>query len=289
MMAFTRTPGGLVEKWQFHQLPTVWIEGPSDVCFYKPMSDGIPCRFEPFYGDINAKPLIKALQEHNHPYFVILDGDYRILNRLRAPHKSVLILTRYSFENFLWEPYAVNLVCCLQALCGDEKDLVSADMETAKQMINKELLAAIILDVAARESSSSPKLLPKHIDSILKKGRGIKIDPLKVDKLISEAKNEIDQQALVKAKVAVDKFLRTRCITHLLKGHLLFGLLRRIFTNAAAREMSKKLNSPNDNTLKQLLSAEVWKWSRSDDHKRLKRSFRKKLREVAIQFSEQKR
>ena len=285
-MAFTRTPSGLIEKWRFHQVPTVWIEGPSDLYFYMPISDEIPCRFEPFNGCINAIPLVKALQKHNHPYLVILDGDYRILNRLRAPHRAVIILPRYSFENFLWEPYAVNLVCCLQARCGELKDLVSADMETAKQMIKNELLTAITLDVAARESLSPPKLLPEHIDSILKTGKGINIDPVEVNKLISKAKNEIDQHALEKAKIAVDTFLRTRCITHLLKGHLLFGLLRRIFTNAAAREKAKKVNIPNDDTLKQLLSAEVWKCCRSDDHKRLKRSFRKKLREVARRFSE---
>ena len=288
MTAFSRTPNGLAEKWRFHQIPTVWIEGPSDLYFYKPISDGISCRFEPFKGVKNATSLIAALRNHDYPYLVILDGDYRILNRLRAPHRSVIILKRYSFENFLWESFAVNLVCCLQALCGEEKDLVSADMEIAKQMIKKELLTAIILDVAARESSSSPKLLPKHIDPLLKKGGGIKIDPLKVDKLISKAKNKIDQQAFEKAKVAVDKFLMTRCITHLLKGHLLFGLLRRIITNAAIREKTKKVNIPNDDTLKQLLSAEVWKWCRADDHKRLKRSFRTKLREVAVQFSKQK-
>ena len=286
-MAFTRTSSGLAEKWRFHQVPTVWIEGPTDLCFYKPISDGISCRFEPFHGYPNADSLINALQNKQYPYLVILDGDYRILKRLRAPHRSVLILSRYSFENFLWEPYAVNNVCCLFALCGEEKDLVSKQMEAAKRSIRKELLATISLDVAARESSPSPKVLPESIESILKKGNGIKLDLVKVNKLISNAKGEIDRHTLMKAKFAVDTFLKTRCITHLLKGHLLFGILRRIFKNVVACERGKMLNIP-DNTLKQLISAEVWKRARSNDYKLLKRSFRTKLRRVATQFSEQK-
>ena len=119
-MAFTRTPGGNLKKWRFYPMPLVWVEGETDFCFYRPIADKIPHRFESLGGRKNAEPLIQALRNHNYPYLVILDGDYEILRHSRAPYHSVIILSRYSFENFLWDTATVNYVCRVHARCGDQ-------------------------------------------------------------------------------------------------------------------------------------------------------------------------
>lgn len=155
-MAFTRTPGGLAEKWRFHQVPTIWVEGPTDIFFYEPICDSLCCRLEAFHGAENAEALIKGLVDTDYPYLVILDGDYRILKPVRSQHRCVIVLARYSFENFLWEREAVNRACLRHAQCGDKKDIVTTEMERVAEHLSKELLYAVALDVAARRSPSPP-------------------------------------------------------------------------------------------------------------------------------------
>lgn len=100
---FTRTPTGVVGKWRFYNVPTVWVEGPTDIYFYQPILADLSCRIEAFHGSDNAIALIAELTKYDHPYVVVLDGDYTILSRRRGLHKRLLILRRYSFENYLWE------------------------------------------------------------------------------------------------------------------------------------------------------------------------------------------
>ena len=272
----------MVEKWRFYRLPTVWVEGPTDVVFYEPISDGIACRFEAFRGRSNADSLIRALKDYGYPYVVILDGDYAILKRSRAPHRWVLVLPRYSFENLLWESEAVNKACLRHAQCGEDKDLVSPDMAEVERMIEQDLLCAIILDVAARRFSSPPEVLPNHIEPILRRPDRTEVDPDKITERTERAKNQIDHHIRQGARASVADFLTERRITDLLRGHLLFGLLRRIFTNAAARERGNRINL-HDSALTQMLSDAIWRYCKTGDHQRLRGAFRSKLRGVTAE------
>lgn len=287
MMKFTRTPSGLTNRWQFHKKPTVWVEGPTDINFYKPILDRVCCRFQSYDGYENSKPLIKDLVDNNHPYLVILDGDYRILKQSPVPHKSVITLPRYSCENFLWEPSVVNEVCCVYAEC--QKDMIFGRMEKARKMIKKELLKLITLDVAARELTSAPAVLPRDINSILKNNASIdEVNQYMVNAIIMRVTDKIEKRTLKEAKVSVSKFIQNHCITHLIRGHTLFSLLRRIVTNAIRREIKIGRDMSNED-LMELLSDAIWKHCKSPEHKRLKHSFRKKLREVAKRFDEHKK
>ena len=279
---FTRTPTGLSEKWRFCVEPIVWVEGPSDIAFYRPISHGVSCRFEPFFGRENASHLIRSLLERDYPYVVILDGDYSILKKSRAPHRSVLILPRYSFENLLWESGAVNDVCLQHAQCGEDKDLVSHLMILTERAIRNELLGAIVADIAARWCESSPKVLPDHIDEILANSTGTDLDRSRIATRVESARSTIDKRFLRRSEDLVESFLRNRRVTDLLKGHLLFGILRRILIEAAARERGSRKRLSNDIVVL-MLSAAVWKYCKGGDHRRLKRNFRSKLRHVATQ------
>jgi hypothetical protein len=283
-MAFTRTPGGLAEKWRFHQVPTVWLEGPTDIFFYEPIADGIPCRFEAFHGCNNARALIEALQRHNYPYLVILDGDYGILRRRRSPHRRAIVLPRYSFENLLWEPQAINKACLRYARCGEQKDLVVTEMLQAAQRLNTELLPAVILDVAARRMSAPPKVLPDHIDALLSGRTGTEFNDLNLKKLIEEASSAVDTTRVSEVVPEIHAFLRSRCITHLVEGHLLFGMMRRIFVHAANSERGAKAVA-GDDALLQIFSDAVWRFCRASDHNRLRRAFRSKLKELVTAFT----
>ena len=283
-MAFTRTPSGLAEKWRFHEIPTIWIEGDTDLYFYEPISHGLSCRFEPFHGYKNAQALIDALRAKNYPYLVILDGDYSILKRSRSPHRRVIRLPRYSYENLLWEPEAINKACLRHARCGDSKDLVKKEMSATVRSLKTDIHPALVLDVAARRMDSPPSVLPERVDRLLIKSQTrVDFEPAELKKLIHAAKHEVDADLAKEARREINAFLRERCISHLIPGHFLFGLLRRIFVQAADRERGAKSMSA-DGALLQLLSDAVWEFCTDGDHQRLKRNFRSKLREAVALF-----
>lgn len=283
-MAFTRTPRGLSEKWRFQNLPTVWVEGQTDLYFYAPIAEGLPCRFEAFHGRKNAGALVTSLKEKNYPYLVILDGDYCILEKAKRPHRRVIILSRYSYENFLWNPEIINRVCLIHAQCGEQKDLVKARMLGVVRMLEEEFLPALILDVAARRMDPAPKVLPKRIEPLLKNQTTAKFDSSKLKALVDKARREVDTSSLADSERDIAAFLKVHCISHIVKGHLLFGLLRRIFVQAAKKERSSKIQT-SDYVLLQLFSDAIWRHCKEGDHRRLKRNFRTKLRELSSFYS----
>lgn len=284
MMAFTRTPRGLVEKWRFHKVPTVWIEGPTDFIFYAPVAEGLPCRFESFHGRENARALVDSLKEKNYPYLVILDGDYCILKKMKSIHRRVIMLSRYSYENFLWEPATINRVCLVYAQCGDQKDLVKASMDDAVEMLESKFLPALILDVAARRMNPAPKVLPSRIEPLLESQTSAKFASKKLFSLVNKAREKVDASSVAESERDIAAFLKGRCISHIVRGHYLFGLLRRIFVQAANKERGSKTNA-SDDALLQMFSDAIWRHCREGDHKRLKRNFRTKLRELSSSYS----
>lgn len=276
-MAFTRTPGGLAEKWRFHDVPTIWVEGPTDIFFYEPITENLPCRMEAFHGRNNAKALIQALIVHDYPYLVILDGDYEILKQAKSPHRCVLILARYSFENFLWEHDPINRACLRHARCGENKDLTVAEMDRVAKHLKKELLHAVALDIAARRSPSPPAVLPDAMEQLALNNSGPDLDPAKIAAVVAAVEPQLDPARVTAAKAEIRSFLAKRCITHLIKGHLILGILRRLFLRSAEIESGTK-SSLSPDAFTQILAEMVWRRCRSDDHNRLKRAIRTKTR-----------
>jgi len=285
-MSFTRTPGGLAEKWRFHQVPTIWVEGPTDIFFYEPITEKLPCRMEAFHGCNNAESLVQALVDHDYPYLVILDGDYEVLRKSRSPHRCVLILARYSFENFLWEQDPVNRACLRHARCGENKDLAGAEMERVAKHLKKDLLHVVALDIAARRSPSPPAVLPDAMEQLAQNNLTPDLDPAKIAAVIASVEPQLDAAQVRAAKAEVRAFLANRCITHLLKGHLILGILRRLFLRSAENESGIK-SSLTPDAFTQILAEMVWRRNQSDDHKRLKRAIRTKTRKLVSCYPQQ--
>lgn len=267
--SFTRTPQGLVEKWRFFPVPTVWVEGFTDIYFYEPITSGLDCRTEAFHGIMNSEALIEALVANNYPYIVILDGDYSILRPCAERHRNVVRLKRYSCENFLWEVLPANRLCLRHSHCGDDKDLLVTKMADMVVSLKSVLGHAIVLDVAARRSPIPPKVLPDHIGSLLKEQKSTEIDQEKVDAIALQAEGLIDPEVVSAARLDVELFLRGRCVSHLLKGHLVFGLLKLAFVQAAASELNQNVQISTD-VFMQMLAEMVWRQDLPEDHRQLK-------------------
>lgn len=282
-MAFTRTPTGLAEKWRFHQVPTIWVEGPTDIFFYEPLTDGMSCRMEAFHGVENAEALIQGLVVNDYPYLIILDGDYTILKRSRSPHRHVIRLPRYSFENFFWERDAVNRACLRHARCGENKDLVGAEMERVAAHLETELLNLVTLDVAAQRSPSPPAVLPDHIEQLLVDPTQADVECARVAAIVTSVEGQLDSETVKTSLADINTFLRSGCFMHLLKGHLVLGVLSRVFVCAAAKESGVRSLLSND-AITQILAEMIWRQCRSDDHRRLKRMIRTKTKALINRY-----
>jgi hypothetical protein len=281
--AFTRTPSGLAEKWRFHQEPTIWVEGPTDIYFYGPMLFGRTYRMEAFHGIENSEALVESLVRYDYPYIVILDGDYGLLAKRKPAHKRIVTLARHSFENYLWEPVAVNWTCLRHARCGENKDLTKATMATVEQAFASDLIPAVILDVAARADGLGVAVLPDKIEPFLAGQHSTKLDAARVKDLLDASEPRISDGAKRTAKRAVEAFLKVRPFMHLLKGHMVLGVLRRLFVAAAAKESGSPSSLSND-VLTQLLADVIWRKAPHDDHRKVRRTVNRRLAEVQASF-----
>jgi hypothetical protein len=278
---FTRTPTGVVGSRYFFPKPIVWVEGPTDIYFYEPVVGALNCVIKVFHGSSNAKALIDALVESacEYPYAVILDGDYSILTKRRSRHRWVIVLNRYSFENYLWEKASLNRSCLKHAQCGDGGDVISAEFERVENELIAEMREAIELDIAARWADPAPKVIPDRIEALLKKPDSLDICHAKVATIVRSATAALNIELIRQAKSEVQSFLRTGRISWLLNGHVLFGIIQRVFTQTTTEIRGKKVIL-NDDALTQLLAEMVWRLNPSAEHRRLRRKLVSVVREL---------
>lgn len=278
---FSRTPTGVVGSRYFFPKPIVWVEGPTDIYFYEPILGHLNCVIKVFHGSTNAKALVEALVETacEYPYAVILDGDYSILNQRRSPHRWVIVLRRYSFENYLWEKSSLNRSCLRHAQRGDGDDVISAEFDRVEAELLTKMREAIELDVAARRADPAPKVIPDRIEALLTRNDSIEICPIKVAKIVSDAKSELDAELVKQASSEVQSFLRSGRISWLLNGHVLFGIIQRVFTGTTTKIRGKKVVL-NDDSLTQLLAEMVWRLVPSNEHQRLRSKIVSVVREL---------
>lgn len=277
--SFARTPTGTVGKRLFYTVPTIWVEGPTDIFFYLPIVDDLECRIEAFHNSNNAAALIEGLVNEDLPYLIVMDGDYEILSRQKTTHSRIIRLKRYSFENYLWESDPVNRACHSSAQSGDRSDVVGPLLDDLNQHIHDTLLDMVVVDVAARRTDPAPRVLPDRVESLLVDSRRPVICSFKVNDITKAALETIDEKTLEMARRQVLTYLQKRQLVDLLKGHVLFGILRLLFTQAASSIKGKKV-IVDDDSLTQLLANATWKRPPSKDHKVLRSKIRKHVGEL---------
>lgn len=268
---FTRTPSGIVAKWRFHDVPTIWVEGPTDILFYLPIVDLQLCRLEAFGGVSNAKALIADLLTNQSPYVVIVDGDYEMLNSDSQTHPNIISLRRYSFENYLWEPSAINSACLRHAQIGEQDDLLITNMHNLESTFDDKLREIVVLDVAARTSDSCPKVLPERIERLLADDAECTLNDHLLSEIEIESRKLLKPKKIIEARNLVDRYLKDRRFFHIFRGHLVFGVLRKRFIAAANKRRGTKSVIPDD-ALIQILSDAIWKTTPHSDHLTLKQS-----------------
>jgi hypothetical protein len=243
----------------------------------------LSCRIEPFHGSDNAIALIAELIKYDHPYAIVLDGDYSVLSPRRSLHKRLVLLRRYSFENYLWESEPLNCACHRHARSGERTDVTSSELKRVSDHIGRHLRKLVELDVAATRSKTPPKVLSNRVEQLLTQPATPEIDKAKVLIITKRVTPLIDKMVLGRAKSDVRSFLRRGALIDLLRGHLLFGILRLVFTEISTSIRGVK-SVVNDDALTQLLSDAVWRKSPTKEHSRLRTSLRKAVRSALPSF-----
>jgi Protein of unknown function (DUF4435) len=276
---FTRTPTGVVGKWHFHTSPIVWVEGVEDMYFYSPILRDIGCKIQPYHGCGNAIALIAGLVNDDLPYIVVCDGDYDVLWPRRSRHRRLIKLKKYSFENYLWHAEAINYACHRHAQIGDYTDIATSEMVTVVNQLRVALKEAVVLEVAVRSMNPAPKILPEGIDCVLVRQSESEVDIAKVNAFRNKSQITIPTEQIDEARVLVDEFLASRCFSELLNGHLLLGVLMRVFTKLTrSLKAGAKLVPPD--AFVQLISDAIWTSGGDGDHMSLKRKIRSELRKL---------
>ena len=279
MTVFTRTPSGIVGSRFFYSEPIVWVEGPSDIYFYEPILGELNCRLKFFGGSKNAEKLIEELcrrDNSEYPFAVILDGDYGFLEKQRSPHRWVIKLRKYSIENYFWAHQSLNRSCLKHAQCGENQDAVGTLMRRADEQLEEVLFDLIAIDVAARKMDPAPEVLPDRIERLLDRQESPEICHVKVKQYLEKGKEKVDAVRILDATKLIKNYIDTGGkVSDVVNGHVLFGIIRRIFTHGSSNIRGKKC-VVNDDALMQLLSDMLWRVIPSEEHRRL----RNKLRSV---------
>lgn len=273
-MSFSRTPSGLAAEYLFYDEILVYVEGYTDTPFYSAVLQNYNCRIKTKNGREECEKAATALVDNDHPYVVILDGDYEILERTQSKHRRVILLHRYSFENYLFEEEPIEQFCRDRTPLENRlKKLASRFQEVVKntELKFKEL---IVLDVAHQRSYTGYDVLPNKPDRFLKPGKSVNFRDDEIQQRCEEAAAQcIDKQSIDNAKALVEKFLRKRRFIDLLPGHFAFGLMRRLIIHTIDRSIS-------DDDVSVPLSRAVWGLVKTRDHDSLKGRLRSAVREA---------
>ena len=270
-MSFPRTPSGLAAEHLFHPEVLVYVEGHTDIPFYEKVLHGYDCHIKPQGGREECKKLVPYLSKDNLPFVVILDGDYEILVSTQNEHSRVILLDRYSFENYLFEEEPIVQFCRHRRPRANLERLVNRFREVVEN-IEVQFKELIVLDVAHQHSHTGYKALPDKPNQFF--GRGpTDFRDSEIWESCKKAAQGIDEQSIEKVRILVNEFLKRHRLIDLLPGHFAFTIMRRLIIQTVNRSIAN-----DDITIP--LSTSVWDLVGTRDHNSLKRRLRNAVQEA---------
>ncbi len=281
-MEFIRSDSGRENRDLFY-FPKilVYVEGYEDIPFYEEVLQNYDYHLKAQGGREECKKLVTDLEKKDLPYVVVLDGDYKILERTRSQHRRVVWLHRYSFENYLFEEEPIKQFCRDHAHLEDslEEPLASSEFTDFIQNIEIKFKDLIILDIAHQQTGTGYDVLPDKSDRFFKPQTRVDFLDNQIQQSYTEAANRIDSQNVGKARILVEQFSKKHRFIDLLPGHFAFGIIKRLIIDTISRRLRRTPKISND-TIRIYLSREVWRLVNTRDHNSLKRRLRSAVREA---------
>ena len=271
-MKFSRTLPGIIAECRFHQKTTVHVEGHTDIPFYEKLLQGYGCRIVPRDGRNQCEALADALAKHNYPYVVILDGDYGILVSTQSNHSRVILLNRYSFENYLFEEEPIKQFCRYR---NSKTDLAELECQFHALVNNIELKfkELIVLDVAHQRSRTGCKALPDKPERFFTARRSVDFRDDYILERRTQAIQHIDKNSVNEARTLVEDFLKRHRLVDLLPGHFAFAIICRLIAVSVNRTIQC-------DDIRVPLSTSVWDLAESADHNQLKEHIHHAVKEA---------
>lgn len=278
-LPFTRTPSGRKAKWRFYCEVLVWVEGRTDFCFYSEILRGLGVKLQDS-GGCGCADLVGEMIQSDAPYVVVRDGDYFCLECRRSRHKRLVMLHRYSSENYLFEEAACRAVSAHLAGTDPSDDPLDGEFERLLKLAEEKLFEAVALDVAAVQSHSELSVVPGGADPWLAGKRQLAFADGVIARACASARASLDPESISKATEKVFRFLRERRLVDILRGRFAFGLVRRLVFLAVRRSRGR---TPylEDAALRALLVKEVWAPPVGGDHASLRRRLRQAVRDAS--------
>ena len=272
-MEFIRSDLGIENRDLFY-FPKilVYVEGQTDFPFYAEVLRNYNYHLKAQGGKEEGKKLANALIGKDLPYVVVLDGDYGILDSTRSKHRRVVILHRYSFENYLFEKEPIEQFCRDHQSSENRLKKLENNFSTYLEEIKQKLEELIILDVAHQRAETGFDVLPEKSDRFFKSQKTVDFLDSQIEQYTQQAKN-INKQAVEDAKTMVKQYVKQRRFVDLLPGHFVVGIMRRLIVHTAGKNISNE-------EIIIYLSREVWQLVKTRDHDSLKRRLRNAVREA---------
>lgn len=267
-MSFHRTKAGLIAKYKFYSKPLVWVEGKEDINFFLPLTNHLNYNFalESASGKPQCLKLIKGLQEGDHPYVVIIDGDYDVLEGEKNHHSRAIVLQRYSHENYLFEKNSINRLC-KQLACTQDQILTAKKLEDIVSQLSK-LKKLVKLDLA-NHLSDTESVWPDNTERLLQDRSPPTLDEESIKNTVDEYDGEISEETFKEANQLLETYLEGRRFVDILKGHFLFHIIYDLIIYLV-RDQGENLTTVDKKTLRALLSEKTWNSVETEDHKILK-------------------
>ena len=285
-MTFTRSDEGMRNSYLFYSKVLVWVEGDDDVVFYSFAVDQDKVLLKPAGGRPKCEMLADAIVERDLPYVVITDGDYELLRGKTRRSRRVIELRRYSIENYLAEPEVCEQVVRLLSAQMPDGSLSDGLIPELANEIDSSLRALICVDASLVMSGATDSAMPNRIDELLCTNDRCKLDHALVDRLLQNKKPLVNDQHYKEVEDLVGDYIRDRPITHLLRGHLLFGALR-FFISRSVKAIAN-YRPTNDEALKAIFASVVWKHAIHADHRAFTRKLKAAVRQCALRLAQEK-
>lgn len=291
-MTLERTDEGKINKYLFSENILIWVEGADDLPFYINSCLDLECRFISAGGKEESNKLRKALIEEDLPYVVIVDGDYNVIEKKSRQNNRIIILDRYSIENYFFENELMYQLCkdylCLKI--GNNSDnadeienwcgIVTDDFNKLVEECEVNLHQLIILDISNCKAYTGINTLPQNIDQLLSSTRGIVFNIEEIENRLIHLNHGLPSNIINDVIANVVRFIQERRFLDTIPGHLLFGLIRR-FVGKEVRKFTHKAISIDNDSLILLLTKYMWSIVTSDDHVKLKAKLREAIKESA--------
>ena len=271
-MSLSRTRSGLSAEYLFYKDQVlVYVEGHTDIPFYKIVLKNYNCRIRTYSEETDYYKLLEVLVTDDPHYVVILDGHYEILTRRRSKHRRLVLLHRHSCENYLIEEEPIKQFCRDRSRSKDslEEPLTSSKFRKVLKDTEIKFKDLLVLDVARQRSRTGGKTLFCSPDRFFKTD----FQDNEIHKQHEAASKKTQTQDIDEAKILVEESLKGRRCIDLLPGHFALGIVRCLISDTVGKSIQKE-------EIRVYLSTEVWRLVKTRDHNSLKRRLRKAVREA---------